>query len=79
MIKKMPPGFLSIIWLSLVTKQNHQSPLACENQMKWQAMEYYAFIHFSLTTYTDPSWGYGEFPLLERRKDLNMQPWGSGL
>ncbi len=34
-------------------------PVPTENQMKWQEMEYYAFIHFSLNTYTDQSWGFG--------------------
>ena len=34
-------------------------PLPTENQLRWQEMEYYAFIHFSLNTYTDQSWGYG--------------------
>ncbi len=34
-------------------------PVPLENQMRWQEMEYYAFIHFSLNTYTDQSWGYG--------------------
>lgn len=34
-------------------------PVPSENQMKWQEMEYYAFVHFSLNTYTDQSWGYG--------------------
>ncbi|MBN2274256.1 MAG: alpha-L-fucosidase [Bacteroidales bacterium] len=34
-------------------------PVPTENQMKWQEMEYYAFVHFSLNTYTDQSWGYG--------------------
>lgn len=34
-------------------------PLPSENQMRWQEMEYYAFVHFSLNTYTDQSWGYG--------------------
>lgn len=29
------------------------------NQMRWQQMEYYAFVHFSLNTYTDQSWGFG--------------------
>jgi len=34
-------------------------PVPTENQMRWQEMEYYSFIHFSLNTYTDQSWGYG--------------------
>jgi alpha-L-fucosidase len=34
-------------------------PVPSENQMRWQEMEYYAFIHFSLNTYTDQSWGFG--------------------
>lgn len=34
-------------------------PVPSENQLRWQEMEYYAFIHFSLNTYTDQSWGYG--------------------
>ncbi len=34
-------------------------PVPSENQMRWQEMEYYAFVHFSLNTYTDQSWGYG--------------------
>ncbi|MBN1927542.1 MAG: alpha-L-fucosidase [Prolixibacteraceae bacterium] len=34
-------------------------PVPSENQLRWQQMEYYAFIHFSLNTYTDQSWGFG--------------------
>ena len=34
-------------------------PVPTENQLRWQNMEYYSFIHFSLNTYTDQSWGYG--------------------
>jgi alpha-L-fucosidase len=34
-------------------------PIPSENQLRWQEMEYYAFVHFSLNTYTDQSWGFG--------------------
>jgi len=34
-------------------------PVPTENQLRWQDMEYYAFVHFSLNTYTDQSWGFG--------------------
>ncbi len=34
-------------------------PVPTENQLRWQEMEYYAFVHFSLNTYTDQSWGFG--------------------
>jgi alpha-L-fucosidase len=34
-------------------------PVPSDNQLQWQQMEYYAFVHFSLNTYTDQSWGFG--------------------
>lgn len=35
-------------------------PVPTENQLRWQEMEYYAFVHFSVNTYTDQSWGNGD-------------------
>ena len=51
-------------------------PTPSENQMRWQEMEYYAFIHFSLNTYTDQSWGYGDEPLsLFNPEQLDARQW----
>jgi alpha-L-fucosidase len=43
-----------------IKSPEHYGPVPSENQMRWHEMEYYAFIHFSLNTYTDQSWGYGD-------------------
>jgi alpha-L-fucosidase len=51
-------------------------PVPSDNQMRWQEMEYYAFIHFSLNTYTDQSWGYGnEVVNLFNPKELDCRQW----
>ncbi|MDO6430295.1 alpha-L-fucosidase [Flavitalea sp. BT771] len=34
-------------------------PIPTENQVRWQEMEYYAFLHFSINTFTDQEWGSG--------------------
>jgi alpha-L-fucosidase len=51
-------------------------PVPTENQMKWQEMEYYSFVHFSLNTYTDQSWGYGNEDVnLFNPKELDCRQW----
>jgi alpha-L-fucosidase len=51
-------------------------PVPTENQMRWQEMEYYAFIHFSLNTYTDQSWGYGNEDVnLFNPTELDCRQW----
>ena len=42
-----------------VTDPTPCGPVPSENQMRWQEMGYYAFVHFSLNTYTNQSWGFG--------------------
>lgn len=39
--------------------QEALGPIPSENQMNWQEMEYYAFVHLSVNTYTDMAWGFG--------------------
>lgn len=51
-------------------------PLSSENQLRWQDMEMYAFIHYSLNTYTDQEWGFGnESPSLFDPGRLDCRQW----
>jgi alpha-L-fucosidase len=51
-------------------------PVPSANQLRWQQMEYYAFVHFSLNTYTDQSWGYGnEDVKLFNPEKLDCRQW----
>lgn len=51
-------------------------PVPTENQIRWQQMEYYAFIHFSLNTYTDQSWGFGDEDInLFNPTELDTRQW----
>lgn len=42
--------------LLLAMAMQAQRPVPSENQLRWQNMEMYAFIHYSLNTYTDQEW-----------------------
>ena len=51
-------------------------PVPTENQLRWQDMEMYAFIHYSLNTYTDEEWGYGnEDPQSFNPSSLDCRQW----
>lgn len=49
-------------------------PLPTKQQVDWLRMEWYAFVHFSLNTYTNKEWGYGdESPSLFNPTQFNAQ------
>ena len=51
-------------------------PVPSANQLRWQQMEYYAFIHFSVNTYIDISWGFGnEDPEIFNPAELDCMQW----
>lgn len=58
---KVPPGF---------------GPMPSANQLRWQQMEYYGFIHLSVNTYTDMAWGKGdEDPAIFNPDSLDCRQW----
>ncbi len=51
-------------------------PTPSAKQIEWQDMDMYAFIHYSLNTYTDQEWGYGdESPQLFNPSQLDVEQW----
>ncbi len=72
----------AIITALIVSTQIYaQTPAPCgpvpnENQLRWQDMEMYAFIHYSMNTYTDEEWGFGNEDLkLFNPSDLDCRQW----
>lgn len=47
-----------------------------ERQLKWQELEFYAFIHYGMNTYTNSEWGNGnEDPELFAPEKLDCRQW----
>jgi len=51
-------------------------PLPAERQLKWHELEFYAFVHFNMNTFTDMEWGTGgESPELFNPTELDCRQW----
>lgn len=60
----------------LVKSPEPFGPLPTQKQIDWQEMEFYAFVHFSLNTFTNKEWGYGdESPQLFNPTNLDVRQW----
>lgn len=59
-----------------VTKPKAVGPVPSERQLDWQKLEYYAFVHFNMNTFTDMEWGEGsESPELFNPTELDTRQW----
>jgi alpha-L-fucosidase len=53
-------------------------PLPSERQLAWHELEYYAFVHFNMNTFTNMEWGFGdESPELFNPTELDCRQWAS--
>ncbi|HOW09366.1 MAG TPA: alpha-L-fucosidase [Bacteroidales bacterium] len=53
---------LALASCSKVKPPEPYGPLPSERQLAWHEMEYYMFVHFTVNTFTDKEWGYGDEP-----------------
>ena len=71
--------WITIIALALVSCAKVPSPVypvPTDNQLEWQKLETYAFIHFGLNTFNDLEWGYGDTPAATfNPSELDCEQW----
>ena len=76
-MKRIIALLLTAVSLSVSAQTDRfNGPVPTANQLRWQEMEMYAFIHYSMNTYTDQEWGFGnEDPKLFNPSDLDCRQW----
>jgi alpha-L-fucosidase len=50
----------SLLACSQVKPPAPYGPIPSDRQLAWHEMEYYMFVHFTVNTFTDKEWGYGD-------------------
>jgi alpha-L-fucosidase len=81
-IKNMTKSILLLSFIVLVYSCGNVEPpkpvlpLPSERQLAWHELEFYAFVHFNMNTFTDMEWGFGnESPELFNPSELDCRQW----
>lgn len=70
------PVFLLFACQPAVDPPTAVEPLADQKQLDWQELEFYAFVHFNMNTFTNMEWGFGdESPELFNPTELDCRQW----
>ena len=74
---------LGLLFITLLFQSCRQAgppapygPLPSDRQLAWHEMEYYMFAHFTVNTFTDKEWGYGdEKETVFNPSELDCRQW----
>jgi alpha-L-fucosidase len=68
--------FLLILSCSTPEPPVAVGPVPSERQLAWHEMEYYAFVHFNMNTFSNMEWGFGdESPAQFNPTELDCRQW----
>ncbi|MDA8734226.1 alpha-L-fucosidase [Flavobacteriaceae bacterium] len=75
-MKNILSSLVIIILFSCNQSYEPVNPIPSNRQKIWQEMEYYAFIHFNMNTFTNMEWGFGdESPSTFNPTELDTDQW----